>query len=605
MPEFLSFTSKSAAARRRIAAGLIVLCIPLMFACSSDGKPVKTVNKVEDPVTVRVKGVSNTEVLGNIEAYLKSLPVISKKKSRLYGREISDKITLGLHSFGYYNPKIDIEYPKRHSASHEIIATVDMGKPLFIRECRISVIGEGAFNQAFSDIIEKSGISSYRLLDHGKYEALKRALSEKAVSLGYFDAKMITSNILVYQEQNAADIRIVYDTGIRYKFGELRADEKTRQLLTPSTSLVNFVEGQNYSAATLSKFTSDLSKTNFYHAIDAQTLVEERKDGKVPVSLELERQARNQYRFGIGVATDEGIRGIVGWDKPLINMRGHSFSSYIRASKVKRTAQAIYKIPNRNPNLDFFYIKLAQTRIDHEDTLADTSHVSVHYVDADQGRWRRDYYIGSEYEDYTQSIEKGYPVSSMVGLTLSTRSSTGGIDPKMGYSIVWDNRAVELWKDSKIFYRTEFVFKAVSAVGENGRFIYRFQQGANVCPDSVAVPASMRFFAGGDQTLRGFSYNSVSTRNSIDELTGSKYMTSGTIEYEFPIGIANSRGAVFLDSAMLTNNYSRDHHIQWGPGIGYRYISPYGIAKVDIAYGIDNQRDKKQIKLHLQFGPEF
>jgi translocation and assembly module TamA len=115
----------------------------------------------------------------------------------------------------------------------------------------------------------------------------------------------------------------------------------------------------------------------------------------------------------------------------------------------------------------------------------------------------------------------------------------------------------------------------------------------------------MRYFAGGDQTLRGFSYKSQSTRNSKDELLGSKYMSCATAEFEFPIGISNSRGAVFLDSAIVTNDYKEDHHLLYGPGIGYRYITPYGIAKIDIAYGIDNHRDKHGVRLHLQFGPEF
>lgn len=581
------------------------IAVAVAGGCSSDGKPVKSVNSVSNPISIRIDGVKRQDVRDNINGYLSSLPQISKEKSRLYGKEITDKITLAVHSFGYYHPVINIDYPKRESVSRELVAKVDLGKPLFIRNCQVEIIGEGAFYTSFKKIIEQSGIGPYTLLDHGKYEQLKTALKEKAIALGFFDSKLISSRILVYQEQNAADIVLIYDTGKRYKFGKMVTDEKTDWLLKPSRSLINFSEGYAFSADKLSSFTTSLSQTNFYRSVDVQPVVEARKDGYVPVKVALERQAKNQYRVGLGFATDEGIRGLLGWDKPLISSNGHSFSSYVRASSVKQTAQAIYKIPNKNPNLDYFFIKLAQTRIDLNDTLSDVSHASVHYVANLVGTWRRDYYIAAEYEDYTQSIEKGHSYNAMVGTLLSMRTSTGGLDPRAGYSISFDNKFATKAVSDLTFWKSDLTFRGVLSPTENTRFLYKLYQGANIGFDAGKVPPSMRYFAGGEQTLRGFGYKSESTRNSIGELTGSRYMSATTVEFEFPIGIKNSRGAVFLDSAIVTNNYKKDHNVLLGPGIGFRYITPYGIAKLDVAYGIDNKRDKHGLRLHLQFGPEF
>lgn len=583
----------------------LAIAVSVAGGCSSDGKPVKSVNTVPNPITIKVNGIKRQDVRDNVYGYLSSLPQIAKEKSRLYGKEISDKITLAVHSYGYYHPKINLDYPKRDSKSRELVADVDLGKPLFIRNFQIEILGEGAFYQSFKKIVEKSGIGPYTLLDHGKYEQLKAALKDNAISLGFFDSKLISSRILVYQEQNAADIVLIYDTGKRYKFGKLITDEKTDWLLTPSRSLINFKEGDYFSSHTLNSFSTSLSQTNYYRSVDVQPVVEERKDGQVPVKLGLERQAKNQYRVGIGFSTDEGIRGILGWDKPLISSKGHSFSSFVRASKKKQTAQAIYKIPHKNPNLDYFFIKLSQTRIDLNDTLSDISHGSFHYVANMVGKWRRDYYVATEYENYTQADEDGHSFNTMLGTMLSMRTSTGGLDPRAGYSIVFDNKFSSRIISDLTFWKSELTFKGVLSPTENTRFLYKLYQGANLGYDAGKVPPSMRYFAGGDQTLRGFSYKSQSTRNSKDELLGSKYMSCATAEFEFPIGISNSRGAVFLDSAIVTNDYKEDHHLLYGPGIGYRYITPYGIAKIDIAYGIDNHRDKHGVRLHLQFGPEF
>ena len=98
--------------------------------------------------------------------------------------------------------------------------------------------------------------------------------------------------------------------------------------------------------------------------MDVTPIVDKRENGRVPVRISLAKQANNLYRIGIGISSDEKLRGIFSWDKPLINEYGHSFSSYFRVSKIKQDAVAIYKIPRKNPNLDYYYFKLSQNYTD-------------------------------------------------------------------------------------------------------------------------------------------------------------------------------------------------------------------------------------------------
>ena len=601
VPAKTSLSKKSALC---LALSSVIMSFSLV-SCSSDGKPVKISSGVDDPVNIEVKGVHNKEIEQNISAYLATLPTISRKRARLYGREITDKITTAVHAFGYYHPEINIEFPENDRMfDHSLKAEVDLGKPLYIRNCQIELIGEGAYYSSFSKIIEDSGLKSYTLLRHGNYEKLKENLKNRALEIGFFDAKIISSRILVYKEQNAADIQLVFDTGRRYQFGAVIADARSRELMKPSLSLQNFVTGQDFSSKKLSEYTSSLSQTNFYKSVDVRPLVEDKKNGMIPVSVSLERQSKNLFRVGLGYSTDESVRGILAWDKPLINERGHSFSSYFRVSRVKQDAQAIYKIPHENPNLDYFYIKLAQTHTDFNDTLSDLSHASFHYVANMTGVWRRDFYLAIEYEDYRQGLENGSALNLTPGLVLSKRTTTGGLDPKTGYSISFDNRFGSSAVTDATFLRSELSVRGVFSPTQRTRVLYKFIQGGIFGADAYKVPPSMRFFVGGEQTLRGFGYKTQSSRHQ-GYLKGSRYLTAGTLEYMFPVGIENSRGAVFLDSAICTDSYSKDKSILYGPGIGFRYMSRYGTFKVDLAYGIDNSNDNSQFKLHLSFGPEF
>lgn len=585
---------------------LYMLCLPIfvLCACSSDGKPQK-ISSLDDPVTFYLTGVDRYDVKTNILLYLNELPVISKQRARLYSREIIEKIQQASHAYGYYHTKVELEYPKKDDEKDlQIKVKVDLGKPLFVRNCDISVIGDGAEYQSFSKIIKSSGIRSYSILDHGKYKKLKEDLKTRALELGLFDAKFSISRIIVYEEQNAADIEILFDTGSRYMFGSLEANDETKELMKPSSPLFKLYDGTNFSSKAVNDYISAMSQTNYYRSIDIRPLAEKKQNNKVPVYIDLQRQTNNLFRVGAGYSTDENFRGILGWDKPLINEKGHSFSSFIRASSVKIDAQAVYKIPRTDPNLDYYYIKLAQTHTDYNDTLSDLSHASIHYVAKKTGSIIRDYYLSAEYEDYKQGIDKDYVVSVMPGILLSKRSSTGGLVPKTGYSISLDTKFSSKIVSDYNFVHSELNIKGVFSLFESrNRILYRFTQGGNFGSDAIKAPASLRFFAGGDQNLRGFSYKSQSNREA-GLLSGSRYITSGSVEYNFPIPFENMLGAVFLDSAVYTNDYKEIKPL-YGPGIGLRYTTSYGVLKVDVAYGIDNHRKENNLKLHLTFGPEF
>lgn len=586
----------------RLILGIYVCIFSLTLnACTN--KEVSQLKQVEDPLTIIPVGVSG-EVLDNVNAHLKELPQIPAKKTQIFAREIEDKVKLAMRSYGFYHPKIELKSQTDADDKHQLLVAIDPGKPLFIRNCNIHIIGEGAFYNSFHKIIENSGLKSYGLLSHGRYENLKTALRERALELGFFDAELVISRIMVYGEQNAADIEVLYDTGRRYSFGRISyVDEETKNLLKPVQSLQNFHEGDPFLSKSINDYSQSLSQTQYFRSVDVRAVVEKRHDFQVPVEIGLQKQKDNLVRMGIGYSTDEDIRLMLGWDKPLLNDYGHSFSFYSRLSYIKQDAQAIYKIPRKNPNLDYYYVRMAQTHIDYNDTVSDISHASFHYVANMTGKWRRDYSLRLEYEDYEQGLEDGYSLNLMPGLLLTRQASSGGFDPHEGYKFTLDATLASAAVTDNSFARFVASFKGITSPTPNTRFFYRFNQGWILGEDSTKVPPSLRFFVGGDQSIRGFSYLSHSNKSN-GYLSGGRYMSTGTLEYQFPIGIANSRMALFIDAGTACNDYSDAHWI-YGPGMGYRYMSKYGTARVDFAVGIDNENDDRSFKLHFSFGPEF
>lgn len=605
--------------------GALCLSVLAIQACSSSDEildaPAQSV--IEDPIYFSVIS-DNPQIKENVELSLAQLPIISKKKFYLYRAEVRDITKKATRALGYYNPNIEIEVYKKGNNTKlkeqidklkedltlskkkelEVKVIIDEGKPLFIRNCDIEILGEGANTRIFQNILKNSSINSYDILDHSKYEAFKTKLEDTSLSLGYFDAKLISSRILVFAEQNVADINLVFDTGKRYSFGPFRAvDEKTEELLKPVESLMTLKEGDKFSTRKLTNLSTTLSSTNYYQQIDIQPKVKESEDYKIPVDIQLERKAHNLVSLGVGYSTDEGARIKVDWEKPLLNSYGHSFSSYAKLSQIAQDANIIYKIPYENPLTNYFYLNAAQTHTDFNDTLSDRSHFSVHYVSEEPKEWRYDWALKAEYEDYEQGSDEGYVFNVMPSLKLSKRQVRGIKDPREGYIIGFEFDGGTKAISDLNFYRAKANFKWITSPTLNTRFIVRAEQGGTFGGDWDKVPPSLRYFAGGDNSIRGYGYMDLAPSNK-GGLNGGRYLTTASIEYQFPFGFDNQRLAIFVDGGMATNdydNFSDDFNL--GPGIGYRYISSYGTLRIDLGVAVDD--DPTTVKLHFAFGPEM
>lgn len=106
------------------------------------------------------------------------------------------------------------------------------------------------------------------------------------------------------------------------------------------------------------------------------------------------------------------------------------------------------------------------------------------------------------------------------------------------------------------------------------------------------VPIFDRYFLGGANTLRGFSFRKVGPKDVFGEPVGGNTYVNATAEYTFPI-IERVRGAVFFD---IGNVYSDAYDFSVGDlksnvGLGVRLNLPIGPLRLDYGYPI--QTDKR------------
>src|SRR5690606_11231534 len=149
-----------------------------------------------------------------------------------------------------------------------------------------------------------------------------------------------------------------------------------------------------------------------------------------------------------------------------------------------------------------------------------------------------------------------------------------------------------------------FPFGGRNRVGKRNRIALRAEGGAVYAKDDVDIPVRLLFLTGGDNTVRGYSFQSIGNRLDDGNVYGARYMAMGSIEWQRPMtlfGDARSyEHAVFVDAGAASDQPG-DAVLHTGVGAGLRWASPVGPLQLDAAYGTRSHK----WRLHLRVGFQF
>lgn len=109
------------------------------------------------------------------------------------------------------------------------------------------------------------------------------------------------------------------------------------------------------------------------------------------------------------------------------------------------------------------------------------------------------------------------------------------------------------------------------------------------------------FFAGGDRSIRGYSFNSISPKDKKGKLKGATKLVTGSLEYQYNLTGA-WWGAVFVDTGEAIDKFD-DTDFHTGTGVGIRWVSPIGPIKLDIATPMNSS--KSSVHFYIGLGTEL
>ncbi|HDM8133719.1 TPA: outer membrane protein assembly factor [Vibrio harveyi] len=548
-------------------------------------------------VSLKIKGIDGA-LEDNVNAYLSSIPEDDYSTSLRFQARLEQSITEALNALGYYHAKISYTITKDND---ELIVNVQPGEPVRVKLMDVVISGEANQDEAFVKLLEKSPLKIGRILNQGEYDSLKSSIRNLALQRGYFNGDFTLSRLEVVPELNEANVRLHYDSGIRYHFGsvEIFGSQIWEDRVE---SLRPFKTGEPYLVSEVGEYNQNLSNTDWFSSVFVEPDLSKLDDGReLPIKVSLAPAAKNQLETGIGYSTDTGVRGTLKWKKPWVSARGHSFDTALSLSKPEQTITAGYKIPLDDVLHEYYQLQFGLKHLDNRDTESLESNLAVERHWITDGGWHKTLYVRHLYENFSQGLQEDGVQFVLPGASFSRTRTRGGNMPMWGdkQSVTVEYGDTALLSETRVLRllgRTSWI----RGIGQNHRGLFRLEGGANITDEFEKLSPSLRFFAGGDNNIRGYGYESISPKDASGALTGAKYMVTSTLEYQYRV-YGNWWGAAFYD---IGDAFNETPEWKAGAGVGIRWASPVGPVSFDFAWGLDSEPDP-EFRIHFSLGPEL
>jgi translocation and assembly module TamA len=517
---------------------------------------------------------------------------------RLY-EQAPAEIERALQPFGFYHPTIRSSLDTE-SSPWKASFTVDPGPPTLITRLDVRVTGGAEADSAFQKALSRLPLAEGDTLNHPAYERAKTSLALLAADRGYLDAVWDSSLIRVDLERNRSDVVLHMTTGPRFRFGDVSIDQAwvDMDILEPH---IGFRPGDPFDASYLRDLQSNLAGTTYFANVE----IEPRRDLadselRVPIQIHASARKTQRWEVGVGYGTDTGPRIRLATEFRRLNKRGHYADGDARLSTTEQSITARYNIPVGFPNPSLWTITGRYGNIEWvtSKTLQGIGSLSFAHL---RGEVREVFSLRYQDDDFTVAADTGRSHLTQPIAAWTFSQADNRLYASRGFGGVLELRgAVDGMASSASFFRAWSSFKAIRTLSPEVRAIVKLDAGWMLTEQFRELPPSIRFFAGGDRSIRGYDYQSLGPVDESGAVAGGNSLLVGSAELEYRF-LEKWAGAVFLDAGNALRDFGGDVAI--GTGVGVRWISPVGMVRVDVGFGL--QKEGNPARLHLSIGPDF
>jgi translocation and assembly module TamA len=439
------------------------------------------------------------------------------------------------------------------------------------------------------------------------WDAAKTNVLARLRADGYAAASWIGTGAEVDPQDHAVRVFVVVDSGPLYRAGTIEVIGLQLQDAAMVRSQAGFGTGAALSEQRLQDYQERLSKTGLFDQVTVSMDTDPEHAAASAVTVRLREASKHTATTSVGISANSGPRAAIehvnrrflGWaltsreklewgrDRKAVDaeLSTHPDAAYGRnltSLAVERLTTSVDMVLSQRlrvgraldhplvERLNFVEAERAEScdwdgqQLSACDTLRALS-VNTH------SSWRR--------VDNVLLPTEGYTLSSQLGVGLST----GDTSRRGGFGRLY-GRITGYWQLGSWYTQG------------------RLEAGKVLTAAGVQVPDSLRFRAGGDNSVRGYAWRTLAPTNSEGSLTGGRLLTTASLEAAHPIvaSLPTVWGAVFIDAGRAADRVS-ELRPALGYGLGVRWRSPVGPLSLDWAWGQEVHRGR----LHLNVGVAF
>ena len=524
-----------------------------------------------------------------------------------------------LQPLGYFSPVVEARVEPDRAADGSATVSVRVEPGAVARVGRVTLEVQGGLQ----DDLDAGSAEARTLMDQirrrwplsegspfsqAAWNDAKTDLLRQLRTAGYASAGFSGTVAQVDARQQRVRVFVVAESGPRFYFGALQVEGLTKYEDKVITRLQTFRAGDPYSDTAMLDFQERLQKVGLFESVTVTMEPDPEQAAAVPVVVRLTEMQLRQTTIGVGVSSNSGPRlTLEHMDRSFLGYKWTSKTKAQVGSKLRTLGQDFLSYPQNN-----FYRNLISGSAEYDETQSgidlvrsgsfrlgrtqDSERIQRLYY----GEWQRAVTTQGGVANGSSAVTANYewvwrdlddPILPLRGLTASAKASIGH-----AYAPVGPEAGV-----AGNFGRVAGRMTWYQPMGGNWHLQARIEGGAVLGPKEVAVPYTLLFRTGGDESVRGYDYQSLGPQRN-GTVIGGRTLATSSVELAHPISPRqpNWWGFGFVDAGDAAQDWN-DLRPKLGYGLGVQWRSPVGALKIGIAYGQDTGSIKIPISVGLTF----
>jgi translocation and assembly module TamA len=585
-------------------AAVLIFLFPLTRAARADSAI---------PYTVNIIGIEDSALLTDIKDLSDSLSLIDRPPAslgllRTRAERDRERFMKLLQGHGHFGAAVEVSL-RDEVEPLELVFRIDPGPAYLIATVDIRMAGEREAHRHLIPTPEKIGLIPGTPFRASSLMDAEKTLVRTFETQGFPFPRLEERKIIVDHRGPSVALEFFIDPGLQAPFGtvEIRGLEHVEESVI--RRLLPWKEGELFHAEQVEALQVGLIRLGLFSSVRVLKGEELDEKGRLPVVISVTERKHRSIGAGVSYKTDEGLGATALWEHRNLFREGERLTVSGTASSFTASAESTFFKPfffRRDQSLRLL-LRLAEDQPDPYTSrnISATASVTRHLTE----QLRVSAGLGYKASRVEQLGVRESFTYLFLPLDMEWDRSDDLLDPSRGGRLglyvapFYDpsGQDPEFLK-SRIRYR-HYVkpFSAYPLVLAAGLSL-----GSITGAERDEIPADERFYAGGGGSIRGYTYQSVGPSREGESIGGRSLLE---VALEARLKFTDRLGLVaFLDGGnAYTDRFpDLDETLLWGTGLGFRYFTPVGPLRLDVAFPLNRRPDiDDRVQIYVSLGQAF